>query len=79
MPQDNLKTAIDLILATKEVELDCDECFARLSEYAEVVEKGAGTPEIWREVEFHLRICPGCHEEFQALLRGLQEFPRGER
>jgi len=53
---------------THEQEIDCEECLHRVAAYVEQFHPDAKlSPEFW-DVAAHLRICPECREEFQALL-----------
>ena len=66
---DMLRSLLESILATEPEEIDCDEFLARLAAFFEA---GAGpealTPE-FRAVATHLKTCPNCREEFDALVR----------
>jgi hypothetical protein len=57
---------------TREVEYSCEEVFALLDEYAEMVANGQDASGLMPLVKLHLEICPDCAEEYQALLRILR-------
>jgi hypothetical protein len=47
--------------------LDCETCSQQFDCLVEMVDKGANLRDILPAVEEHLRCCPDCNEEFQAL------------
>ena len=53
--------------------IDCDGCFARLSEFAESELAGQSIPAALSAVETHLKNCPCCQDEYQTLLAALRE------
>ena len=58
---------------TREKEYSCEETFALLDEYVEVAVKNEeDAAAVMPLVKHHLNTCPGCHENFEALLRILQ-------
>jgi hypothetical protein len=72
-----LKEARDLfevLLATRDVEIGCDDCLMQVASYCETELAGKEVPEALRLVREHLEICPDCHEEYQALLAAMLEF-----
>jgi hypothetical protein len=64
---------VEGVLATREDEIGCDDCLARVATYAETVLAGLTVPEALRTVEDHLSFCPDCKEEYEALLLALRE------
>jgi hypothetical protein len=71
-----LKEARDLfeaVLATRDVEIGCDDCLMQVASYCETELAGKEVPEALRLVREHLEICAECHEEYQALLTALLE------
>jgi hypothetical protein len=69
-----LKEARDLfeaLLATRDVEIGCDDCLMQVASYCETELAGKEIPEALRLVREHLEICAECHEEYQALLAAL--------
>lgn len=74
MDQLTLKEARDLfeaLLATRDVEIGCDDCLMQVASYCETELAGKEVPEALRLVREHLEICAECHEEFQALLSAM--------
>jgi hypothetical protein len=48
--------------------VDCETCENQFDCLAELVLNGANLAAILPAIEEHLRCCPHCHEEFEALL-----------
>lgn len=57
---------------TQPQELDCDECFELLDEYAEAVQRGEDGDDLMKAVRAHLERCQDCGEEFEALAQALE-------
>jgi hypothetical protein len=71
-----LKEVRDLLkdlLATREVEIGCDDCLMQVASYCETELAGKEIPEALRLVREHLEICTDCYEEYQALLSAMLE------
>jgi hypothetical protein len=64
------------LLATRDVEIGCDDCLMQVASYCETELAGKEVPEALRLVREHLEICPECHEEYQALLSAMLEGSR---
>lgn len=60
------------ILSTRPDELDCEECFVELDQFAELHLVGKRPEEALPLVQDHLNRCKDCREEFEALLLALQ-------
>ncbi len=59
-------------IALSEVDqLDCDGCLDLIAEFAEAEMRGEDLSDSMRLVEIHLRQCPCCAYEYQALLDAL--------
>ena len=52
--------------------MDCDGCFGQVAQFAEIKLRGAEIPEALCDVETHMRQCPCCKDEYEALLAGLR-------
>lgn len=61
-----LLTAIFTVHQSEE-QMDCETCSQQLDCLVELVNSGANLRELLPAVEEHLRCCPDCNEEFQAL------------
>lgn len=59
--------------------LDCDGCYGHIAEYAEHRLKSLPISKAMEDVERHLKQCPCCHVEFEALLAGLQAIQDAEQ
>jgi hypothetical protein len=69
---------LQAVYSTQPDEISCDECFEMADLYAEMVMAGVDAAQVLPLVEDHLARCPGCREEFEALidaLRAISEIP----
>ena len=69
---DILKKMVNSIVSTRPDEIGCDDCFAQLDRFVELVLVGKDAAEAMPLVQDHLDRCMDCHEEFEALLRAVQ-------
>lgn len=72
LSRDRLLELLTLIEHTREHELDCDAFLERLPAYLDQADAAPASPELnaaHAELLHHLRLCPECLEEFEALLR----------
>jgi predicted anti-sigma-YlaC factor YlaD len=67
-----LKKMVSSIVNTRPDEIGCDDCFAQLDQFAELVLAGKNAAEALPLVQDHLDRCMDCREEFEALLRALR-------
>ena len=58
---------------THEEELSCDEVFALVDDYAEASQRGEDVASLKPLIRHHLDMCRECDEEYQALIRVLEE------
>lgn len=70
------KKLAEAAISVRPAEIGCDDCAAKLEVLAEHVLQAEDVPEALQLVEEHLRRCPECTEEFEALLAGLRELER---
>ena len=69
LPDEQLRKLIDHIFVShQDDEMDCESCSCQLECLAEKVAGGASLSDPLPEVEAHIRCCPDCREEWQALL-----------
>ncbi len=68
---DVLKKMVNSVVTTRPDEIGCDDCFAQLDQFAELVLAGKNAAEAMPLVQDHLDRCMDCREEFEALLRAL--------
>jgi len=66
---------LQMILATKDEVIGCDDCFEVLDRCADLIEAGGSVEEVYPQVKAHLEDCGGCAEEFDALLTALRAAP----
>jgi hypothetical protein len=59
-------------LGPGEAELSCEECFAELDRYAELLLAGGEADRLVPGMRAHLAGCPACHEDLNGLLELLQ-------
>ncbi|HEX8990113.1 MAG TPA: hypothetical protein VF784_00415 [Anaerolineales bacterium] len=63
---------VQMIAATGENEIACDQVYAVLDQFAEAVQRGENVLTFMPLVRQHLEMCPDCREEYETLLRMLQ-------
>ncbi len=61
-----------VVAETREDEIGCDECFARLDRFAEAELSGSEARSLMPLVGDHLDKCPDCRGTFEALLAALR-------
>lgn len=69
---EDLTNLVRAILATRDDEIGCDDCFEEVDRYAEMILDGKNAAEILPLVKAHLEICKACSLEFEALLQALE-------
>jgi hypothetical protein len=55
------------VLGPGEPELTCEQCFAELDRYVELVLAGTDADDRIPGMQAHLRGCPACAEDFRSL------------
>jgi hypothetical protein len=71
LSQNNLRSLLDNISKTQDIELPCDDVFELIDEYADAAARGEDTSKLMPLVKQHLEICRDCLEEYEALVRML--------
>jgi hypothetical protein len=71
-PNPMLRNLLQLVATTQEREINCDEVFALLDQFVEVVRSGENDRPFMPPVRQHLAMCPDCREEYEALVKALQ-------
>ena len=69
---DILARLLQMIRNTQDDEVSCDEFDRFLDEYAELAQKVDDMHEIMPLVKNHIDLCPECREEYEALMRILE-------
>ncbi len=59
----------DSAFMVKPKEFSCDDCVAKMNEYARYVLGEKPMDESFEMIETHLILCSLCNEEFQSLLK----------
>ncbi|MEM9643661.1 MAG: hypothetical protein AAF989_01600 [Planctomycetota bacterium] len=72
LSKDQIASLLGLVASAKEGCIDCDACFDHLAEFAEIELAGRDVPEALKAVDLHLKQCPCCKDEFEALMTGLR-------
>ena len=69
---EKLKNLVRKIADTRDVELDCDRCFAEMNRFVDLLIEGKEPEEAVPLMQHHLELCGECHEEFEALLAAIK-------
>ncbi len=72
VPGLNVTALKQMIEQTETDELDCDQVFVLLDQYAELVAQNKDPAVLLPQVYRHLKRCPDCQEELTALLLAIQ-------
>lgn len=70
--QQNLVTLMQRLEKTMEGAYSCDEAFALLDEYVEMIADDEEAKRLMPLVQNHLDMCPDCRDEFEILLHVLK-------
>jgi hypothetical protein len=62
---------LGMIQSVSDDEIDCDQAFELMHQYADLVENGQDAASLLPEVHRHIEICRDCREELEALLRAI--------
>jgi len=62
-----IKLLLDVLILTRDDEVDCDRCFDSMAEFAESQLSGKSVPDALVAIDEHIRICADCAEEFEIL------------
>ena len=63
-----------LVGLTRDQEINCEQCLARVAEFAEQQLAGKSVAAGLQAVEHHLSICAECRQEYETLQRALKEL-----
>ena len=74
LSKEQVNNLLGMVGSVESDELDCEGCFGRIAEFAELYLSQQEIPEAMRIVETHLQQCLCCKDEFNALLKGLKEI-----
>lgn len=70
---EQIDALLRLTMDTRPEEITCDEWLHLVGRYAELVFAGKPVPPELQPVVDHLRLCPECAEELEALRKALAE------
>ena len=73
MGREELLALLRLVDITEVEEIDCGEFLERVGAYLEGLAPDGTPPPGSEDVIHHLRTCPECLEEFEALYRALRD------
>lgn len=68
-----LKQLMKMISNTREFEIDCAKVYDVVDVYAEAVARGEDPSAILPLVKHHLEMCAPCLEEYEALMRVIEQ------
>ena len=71
--RDDFRKLLQLLDVTGAHEIDCTELLHRIAGYLERLGPDGAPPQGYEDVVRHLRLCPECLEEFEAMLQALRE------
>lgn len=61
-------TVLDLIRYLETCEVDCEETFDALDQYAEIEIRKEDAARLMPLIHQHLEMCSGCNDQYEALL-----------
>jgi hypothetical protein len=73
MPNEAVLGFLRVLEEVRADELDCDEIFSKLDEYVERQVDKHDAAQLMPFIREHLDICPECCEEYEALLKVVEE------
>lgn len=76
MNPDELRELLHLLDLTRAEEIDCEQFLHLSASYVERVLDAGAPPAGFEDVVHHLRVCPECAEELDALYRALYALRR---
>jgi hypothetical protein len=62
---------LGMISSVSDDEIDCDQAFELMHQYADLVASGQDAASLLPAVHRHIKICKDCREELEALLRAI--------
>lgn len=74
LSDDQLKSLTTVLSKTRKTELNCNECLEFVSEFAELELTSQSIPAALEPVAHHIDLCQECREEYDTLLKAIQEF-----
>ena len=74
LSRDEIDELLRIVSLTQETELNCEQCLALVAEFAEQQLTGKSIQEGLIAVEQHLHVCAECRDEYETLLRTLDDL-----
>ena len=71
--KEHFEQMLKVIEQTRPDELACDEIENLLCQFSEMMHEGGDAASLMPLIEHHLNLCPDCREEYEALLRILDQ------
>ena len=71
LSNEQLNILMKIVEGTTPDSIDCDGCFGRIAEFAELELAHQTIPQAMETVRNHLQNCPCCQDELNALLDAL--------
>jgi hypothetical protein len=72
-PDPAMQKLVRSISMTEEEEISCDDVYLLLDQFAEMVKRGEDAAGMMPLVQKHLAMCPDCREEYETLLKMLDQ------
>ncbi len=69
LSNDQVAKLVQMVEQTQEQEYSCEEAYEFLDQFAELVVRGEDASQLMPLVDHHLKMCPDCREEYEALLK----------
>lgn len=76
MPNEAVLGFLRVLEEVRAEELTCDEIYSKLDEYVERQANKHDAAQLMPLIREHLDICPECYEEYEALLKVIEEAER---
>lgn len=72
-PNNTMQRLLQMLANTRAEELDCGEVHRVIDVYAEASARGENPAKLLPMIKHHLEMCNCCDEEYEALLRILEQ------
>jgi hypothetical protein len=72
LTDDLIRELIRSLESTQDDECSCDDVYALLDQYAEIQIRGEDAARLMPLLKEHIESCDECHDEYEALLRVLE-------
>ena len=79
LPDEVVQGFLRVLEQVRVEDMPCSQVFALLDQYVEKEVRGEAAARLMPLLREHLDICPNCSEEYEALLRALEESSNPQR